>query len=136
MGDRITFKCTSLVFLPSAFQSICNAYIQAVKAMHDYQIALKEAKHKEWPNISIIVPGNITIKGVSLPKLQKQSNKRIYGNKDIQWYYRKSPFYIPFYYPVLNLTSISDRYISKPIQTKINRNVRPKGTHSHFKFYH
>lgn len=72
MGDRITFKCTLLAFLPSAFQSICNAYIQAVKAMHDYQIALKEAKYKEWPNISIIVPGNITIKGVSLPKLQNK----------------------------------------------------------------
>lgn len=98
--------------------------------------SIEKAKYKEWPNISIIVPGNITIKGVSLPKLQRQSNKRIYGNKDIQWYYRKSPFYIPFYYPVLNLTSISDRYISQPIQTKINRNVRPKGTHSHFKFYH
>lgn len=102
----------------------------------NYAGVLMENYGKEGKSDFKIVPGNITIKSVSLPKLQRQSNKRIYGNKDIQWYYRKSPFYIPFYYPVLNLTSISDRYISQPIQTKINRNVRPKGTHSHFKFYH
>lgn len=136
MNEYTTFKHTSLLsFLPLAFQSICNAFAQTVKAMLDYQIALIEAKQKHWPDISIVLPANITIKGVTFTKSKTQNGKRVYGNKDTRWHYRKSSFYIPFYHSILNLTSISNRYIVKPVRTKINRNIRPKGTHSHFKFY-
>lgn len=135
MNENITLKRTWLTFLPSAFQSIHNVCIQVIKAMHDYQIALIETKQKHWPDISIVLPANITIKGVTFTKSKTQNGKRVYGNKDTRWHYRKSSFYIPFYHSILNLTSISNRYIVKPVRTKINRNIRPKGTHSHFKFY-
>lgn len=137
MNEYTTFKHTSLLsFLPLAFQSIRNVFAQTVKAMLDYQIALTEAKQKHWPDdISIVLPANTTIKGVTLTNSKTQNEKRVYGNKDTQWHYRKSTFYTPFYHSILNLTSISNRYIVKPMQTKINKNVRPKSTHSHFKFY-
>ncbi len=99
MNEYPTFKHTSLLsFLPLAFQSIRNAFAQTVKAMLDYQIALIETKQKHWPDISIVLPANITIKGVTFTKSKTQNGKRVYGNKDTRWHYRKSSFYIPFYH--------------------------------------
>lgn len=123
------------------FRTIHDAFVQAAKAVHNYQTALAEVKSRNvcngWGDVSVVLPANTVIKGITLSKSKHKSRKdnRIYGNKDILWFYRKSSFYVPFYNPVLNTTSISYRYVVRPIRPKLNRNIRPKGTHSHFKFY-
>ena len=48
---------------------------------------------------------------------------------------RHSSYYIPFYFPVCG-SSRKKESKQKPLsQKKVERNVRPKGTHTHWKFY-
>ena len=48
---------------------------------------------------------------------------------------RHTSRHVPFYFSIVGQNRHVPRNDGKKYQTKFNRNVRPKGTHSHFKFY-
>lgn len=48
---------------------------------------------------------------------------------------RHTSRHVPFYFSIVGQNRHVPRKDGKKYQTKFNRNVRPKGTHSHFKFY-
>lgn len=48
---------------------------------------------------------------------------------------RHTSRHVPFYFSIVGQNRYVPRKDGKKYQTKFNRNVRPKGTHSHFKFY-
>lgn len=48
---------------------------------------------------------------------------------------RHTSRHVPFYFSIIGQNRHVPRKNCKKYQTKFNRNVRPKGTHSHFKFY-
>lgn len=48
---------------------------------------------------------------------------------------RHTSRHIPFYFPVFGESRSVPKKSCGKIHTRINRNVRPKGTHSHFRFY-
>lgn len=51
---------------------------------------------------------------------------------DYSWKKRRSTFHIPFY---TDFIKYADKYKPHKLKTKFNRNVRPKSTHSSFRFY-
>lgn len=48
---------------------------------------------------------------------------------------RHTSRHVPFYFSIVGQNRHVPRKNGNKYQTKFNRNVRPKGTHSHFKFY-
>lgn len=48
---------------------------------------------------------------------------------------RHTSRHIPFYFPVFDHSRFVPKKSGGKPHTKFNRNVRPKGTHSHFRFY-
>lgn len=48
---------------------------------------------------------------------------------------RHTSRHVPFYFSIVGQNRHVPRKNGKKYHTKFNRNVRPKGTHSHFKFY-
>lgn len=48
---------------------------------------------------------------------------------------RHTSRHVPFYFSIIGQNRHVPRKDGKKYHTKFNRNVRPKGTHSHFKFY-
>lgn len=48
---------------------------------------------------------------------------------------RHTSRHVPFYFSIVGQNRHVPRKDGKKYQTKFNRNVRPRGTHSHFKFY-
>lgn len=48
---------------------------------------------------------------------------------------RHTSRHVPFYFSIVGQNRHVPRKDGKKYHTKFNRNVRPKGTHSHFKFY-
>lgn len=48
---------------------------------------------------------------------------------------RRTPRHVPFYFKIFGQSRFVPRKSGRKGHTKFNRNVRPKGTHSHFKFY-
>lgn len=48
---------------------------------------------------------------------------------------RHTSRHVPFYFNIVGQNRHVPQKDGKKYQTKFNRNVRPKGTHSHFKFY-
>lgn len=51
---------------------------------------------------------------------------------DYLWKKRRSTFHVPFY---MKFIRCADKYKPNKLKTKFNRNVRPKSTHSGFRFY-
>ena len=51
---------------------------------------------------------------------------------DYLWKKRRSTFHIPFY---MDFIKYADKYKLHKLNTKFNRNIRPKSTHSAFRFY-
>lgn len=48
---------------------------------------------------------------------------------------RHTSRHVPFYFSIVGQSRFVPRKSGRKGHTKFNRNVRPKGTHSHFKFY-
>lgn len=60
---------------------------------------------------------------------------RIESQHEIANRNRHTSRHVPFYFSIVGQNRHAPRKDGKKYHTKFNRNVRPKGTHSHFKFY-
>lgn len=60
---------------------------------------------------------------------------RHYKQHEIANRNRHTSRHVPFYFSIVGQNRHVPHKDGKKYNTKFNRNVRPKGTHSHFKFY-
>lgn len=68
-------------------------------------------------------------------KIQKSVFSNTETHEESNHIRRRTPRHVPFYFKIFGQSRFVPRKSGRKGHTKFNRNVRPKGTHSHFKFY-
>lgn len=78
---------------------------------------------------------NIVDSQIIIVRNDYYSQERYQSQHEVANRNRHTSNHVPFYFKIFGQSRFVPRKSGRKGHTKFNRNVRPKGTHSHFKFY-